>query len=172
MRTKLKKWVLPTPIFILLYVLLGNAKSVQENPFIPDATLAINMIIPIIAAILFGWQAGLFTGFLGTTINAIFYDLLEKSSAIFEYMAILPHAIMGFLAGYLKDKLPTPILAGFIAIGHILNIIIFTLMGLIPLDTLYNLNFWYGIGYEIFIDMIVIIIIVSIYKLMNEEKQE
>ena len=56
---------------VILYVLLGNARSIQPNPFIPGAVIAVNMVVPVLTGILFGRVPGLLVGLLGTLLNAV-----------------------------------------------------------------------------------------------------
>ena len=39
-------------VMVLLYVLLGNMSSIQKNPIVPGAIVAVNMIIIVLAGIL------------------------------------------------------------------------------------------------------------------------
>tara|TARA_B100000315_G_C14550391_1_gene575460 strand:- start:530 stop:985 length:456 start_codon:yes stop_codon:yes gene_type:complete len=150
---------------VILYVLLGNARSIQPNPFIEGANIAVNMMVPVLAGILFGRGQGLLVGFFGTLLNA-----LSPAGNMFEILAIIPHSIMGFSAGYFKEKFPTPILACSLIIGHILNLSLFTIFQLLPLATFLSFQFWLGIGYEILTGVIAIMIIKAIYNLATEKE--
>lgn len=154
----MKKLAIRSIILIILYVLLGNARSIEPNPFIPGATLAANMVVPVIAGILFGRYCGLIVGFLGTFLNA-----LSPAGSAFEFAAIIPHSIMGFTAGYFKG--PATLRAFSLLIGHFLNVASFILFGLLPFATITVACFWYGIAYESFIGILAIIILVNIYRL-------
>ena len=135
------KWLLRLVIMIAVYILLGNSRSIEPNPVISGATIAVNMIVPVIAGILFGrWTGGL-VGVIGTFLNS-----LTPAGSFFEFLAVLPHGVMGFLAGYFKDKLPSPILAFALVIGHILNIFMFTVSGMLSVSSLMNITFWYALG--------------------------
>ena len=151
---------LPGIFLVVLYVLLGNARSVQPNPFIPGAVIAVNMIIPVIAGILFGVRTGLAVGFFGTLLNA-----LSPIGNLFEYLSIIPHLIMGGTAGLLKGKIPSPYIALTILIGHSLNLTLYWLFGLIPETLFGSLVFWYGIGYEALIGIVVIIVLTAVYRM-------
>ena len=100
------KWLSRLAILIAVYILLGNSRSIQPNPFIPGAIIAVNMIVPVIAGILFGSWTGFLVGIFGTFLNS-----LTPAGSFFEFLAVLPHGIMGFLAGYFSGKLPSPILS-------------------------------------------------------------
>lgn len=143
-----------------LYVLLGNARSIQENPLIPGAVIAVNMIIPVIAGILFGWRAGLLVGLLGTMLNGF-----SPAGTPFDFLAAISHGIMGMTAGFLRRKLPSPIVSGTLIIGHLLNILLFYLAGLIPIGTLSNPRLWLGIIYETVVGMLAIFVIMVVYHM-------
>jgi len=165
MRRTFKNQIIPTIVLIVLYILIGNARSIQENPFIPGAVIAVNMIVPVIGGILFGRFTGLMTGLVGTALNS-----LTPAGSIFEIAAILPHAIMGFGAGYFR-KAPSLVIPSFaLILGHILNLGIFIMLSLIPMHTFTEKGFWLGIGYEIFIGLISIILIVTVYRVSMEEQ--
>lgn len=142
---------------VIIYVLIGNARSIQPNPFIPGAVIAVYMVVPVVAGILFGCRVGLMVGLLGTLFNA-----LSPAGSAFEFAAIVPHGIMGFTAGCLRGKMPTPFVAGAILVGHVLNIISYRIFGLI--DGSSSLNF-YAIAAEALIGMMTVYVIVTIYRL-------
>ncbi len=152
-------------ILIMLYVLLGNARSIEENPFIPGANLAVNMIVPVLAGILFGPKAGAIVGFLGTAANT-----LTPAGSVFELAAILPHTLMGSSAGLLRNKLASPFVALTLLVGHILNIVSFVFFRLIQPELLRQLTFWIGILYETFYGVIAIVIITMLYRLGIENR--
>jgi len=154
-----KKEVLQIVVLVVLYVLLGNARSVQANPFIPGAKIAVNMIVPVVAGILFGRYPGFIVGIMGTTLNAI-----SPAGSSFELMSILPHGVMGYVAGYLSGKLPSPMVAISLLVGHGLNLLVYTAFGMLPALTLMNSNFWFGVAYESFVGILTIIIITAIYR--------
>lgn len=159
------KWLLRLLILIIVYVLLGNSRSIQPNPFIPGAIIAVNMVIPVIAGILFGSWTGFLVGIFGTFLNS-----LTPAGSFFEFLAILPHGIMGFLAGYFRGKLPSPILSLSLIIGHLLNIFMFTISDMLPIASLMNITFWYALAYEGFIGIITILVIIGIYRIGFERK--
>tara|TARA_Y100000310_G_scaffold135066_1_gene133949 strand:- start:309 stop:806 length:498 start_codon:yes stop_codon:yes gene_type:complete len=160
MAFKYKKESFQIVIFVALYVLLGNARSVQENPLVPGAVIAVNMVIPVLAGVMYGRGQGLMVGFLGTLLNAF-----SPAGSAFELAAIIPHACMGFLAGYFKDKAPTPIVACTLFVGHLLNIIIFVLVGLLSISLVADSQFWLGILYETFIGIVTIMLLKGIITL-------
>ena len=145
---------------VLLYVLLGNARSVQPNPFIPGAIIAVNMVIPVLAGILFGRVAGLLVGLLGTLLNAV-----TPAGSLFEFLSIVPHGIMGWVAGHYREKVPTLILACSLIVGHGLNILMYVLFGALSFASLLHLTFWYGLAYETFAGVIAVSILAGIYRL-------
>jgi len=161
----MRKELIRTLILIALYVLLGNARSIEENPFIPGASIAVNMIVPITAGILFGKKCGFFVGILGTLLNSF-----TPAGSIFEILAILPHGIMGYAAGLMKQRYASPIAASAILVGHVLNIVMFSLYtastGTVLLEPsmLMNSQFWFGIISESIVDVIAIMILIGVYR--------
>ena len=162
LRSVQKREILTIIVLIVLYLLMGHARSVQQNPCIDGATIAVNMIVPVIGGILFGARVGFCAGILGTLLNAL---TLPYPACSFERLAIVPHGIMGFTAGWFREKLPYPLLTGSLMVGHLLNLLFFTIFGLITVETITNIALWFGIAYETITGAIAIIIIVSIYRL-------
>jgi len=158
-------WLLRVLVLILLYLLLGNARSIQENPFIPGAVIAVNMIIPVIAGILFGKWAGLAVGIFGTFLNS-----LTPAGSFFEFLSVLPHGVMGFSAGHFKGRFLSVIVMLSLVIGHILNIIMFISFKVMPITLLLNVSFWLALAYEIFTGAVAIIVIVALYRICFEGK--
>ncbi len=151
-------------VFVVLYVLIGNARSIHENPFIPGAVIAVNMIVIVLAGILFGKRTGFLVGIIGTALN-----YFSPAGSIFELLSIIPHGIMGLSAGFLKERFSTPLAGLSLVVGHTLNTIVYIGFDLVPKDALSNPQFWSGIAYEVFIGVIAITLIASIYKLGAEE---
>ncbi len=147
-----------TAILIVLYVLLGNARSIQPNPFIPGAIIAINMIVPVLAGILFGPWCGLAVGLCGTFINSF-----TPVGSAFELMATFPHAAMGFVAGLWADRAPTPIPSMALAVGHLGNIAVFLAVGLMPIADVTTARFWFGLLTEFFVGMVAVSLIAALY---------
>lgn len=147
-------------ILIGLYVLIGNARSVQQNPFIPGATVAVNMVVPVLAGIFFGRKDGMLVGLFGTFLNA-----LSPAGSAFEYLSIVPHGAMGYLAGSLKGHYPPSLIASTLVAGHFLNIAAYSLFGALPRGTLSNASFWYGIAYESVAGIIGVIMLTTIFRL-------
>jgi len=165
MNKNIRNEILRTVVLIVIYVLLGNARSIQSNPVIPGAVIAANMIVPVIAGILFGKRTGALVGFFGTLLNA-----LSPAGTVFEFAAIIPHAVMGWSAGFIKEKMPRFIAAFALIIGHVLNIDFFILFKLINFSQIANWIFWRSLVYESFAEIVSIVLIVSIYRLGFEEK--
>ncbi|MBD3252544.1 hypothetical protein GF386_02330 [Candidatus Pacearchaeota archaeon] len=151
-------------VLVILYVLLGNIPQIQQNPVISDATLAVNMIVIVIAGILYGRNIGLTVGLFGTFFNA-----LSPAGNAFEFAAIVPHAIMGWASGLLKENTNSFWASLAIVLGHLLNIIIFLFAGLVTLSGIDN-SFWYGLAFEAILGVISINLIVFIYRLICGKK--
>ena len=153
-------------ILIALYVLIGNARSIQENPIIPGAVIAVNMIVPVIGGILFGWRVGLAVGLFGTLFNAF-----SPAGNEFELHAVIPHGVMGFTAGYLRDRLPTIFAACSIIVGHFLNIATFLLFNLITFSVINSVQFWYGLAFESLAGIITIVVSIALYRVVTQYRE-
>lgn len=147
-----------TVIYSVIYVLLGNARSTQQNPFIPGANIAMNMIVPVIAGILMGYKIGGLSGFVGTIINAMI------TQSPFEFAAILPHTLMGIAAGMIPGQTSLLVASCAVVIGHVLNISVFLLVGLMQFINLLEAGFLLGLGLEILFDIVAIVAIVMLVR--------
>ncbi len=163
MKHKISPWVWQSLILIIIYVLVGNSRSIQPNPYIPGAVIAVNIIIPIIGGILFGKRVGFLTGFFGALSNAIF------TGSQFEYIAIIPLALVGFLAGTFNERAPSPVLALLIVLVQALTTALYAIFGLIPA---FGRMFWFGLGYESFIGVLGIVVITTLYRIVFFETVE
>ena len=152
---------------VILYVLLGNARSIQPNPFIPGAVIAVNMVVPVLTGILFGRVPGLLVGLLGTLLNAV-----SPAGSLFEFLSIVPHGIMGWVAGHFRARVPTPILACSVIVGHGLNILMYVLFGALSFASLLHVTFWYGLAYESFAGVVAVTILAGIYRVGFQPSQE
>ncbi len=152
-------------VMVLLYVLLGNLNSLVANPMVPGTVVAVNMIIVVLAGILFGKEVGLLVGLMGASINGVI------TGSNFEYAAIIPHMIMGWSAGKIREK--SGLLGSSLAIivGHVLNVIAFLIFGLMVKDDI-NDVFWRGLGYEAVFGIMSIVIIAWLYIKIFEHKGE
>jgi len=159
-----KKELMITIVMIILYLILGNINSIKSNPVVPGAIVAVNMIVVVIAGILFGKKVGLGTGLAGTFVNAAI------TGSGFELAAIIPHTIMGWYAGKIANKKRLVISSLAIIVGHILNIIMFLITGLLSISALANSYFWMGLIYGAVFGIISISLICWLYLKIVHKK--
>jgi uncharacterized membrane protein len=131
---------------------------------VPNAILAINMIFPILAGYFFGPLSGGIAGALGTGISAIL------APDIYDALAILPHTIMGLLAGIAGNSESQFSCAFSILVGHILNILFFWRMGLLQAGEGYTL--FLGLITESTIDIVAIVLIIVLSQSLVYEKEQ
>jgi len=137
------------------------------NPMVPEAILALNMTVVVIMAYFTGPLDGAWVGFLGTAGNFLFK--LPMTADMYELAAVLPHTIMGAYAGWLATrhkenenrKIGVSIA---IFIGHLLNVLVFIITGLLPMAQVREPGFWSGLIAEGVIDMIVILLAITIIE--------
>ncbi|MDQ7848928.1 MAG: ECF transporter S component [Armatimonadota bacterium] len=145
-------------VLAALYVVIGQfVTPYLRNPMVPGAIIAINMVVVVVAGILFGPTAGALVGFVGTLINALFS---ETGSRAFEFGAVIPHTLMGLAAGLIA-RANQPLAAFAIVVGHALNIAVFLAAGLLPLSQVAVTIFWSGLLVETVVDLVVIWILVA-----------
>ena len=145
-------------VLAAVYVVVGQVTRFVPNPMVPGANVALNMVVVVIAGMLLGPTGGVLTGLIGTFVNAI-----SPAGNSFEWAAIIPHTIMGLTAGVVGRR---NLVAGALTIivGHVLNVVAFILIGLMPATQMAVTVFSVGLLTEVVIDVIVIVIAVPLLR--------
>ena len=141
-----------------MYVVLGQVVRFIPNPMVPGAIVALNMVVVVIAGMLLGPAAGALVGLVGTFANAI-----SPAGNPFEWTAIVPHTIMGLVAGLVGQRFRV-LGALTIIVGHVLNVGAFILVGLMPATQMAVTIFSVGLLAEVVIDIVVIMIAVPLLR--------
>lgn len=132
------------------------------NPFVPNASIALNMIFPILAGYFYGPLSGGMAGLVGTGISALVVP------NIFDAMSILPHTLMGIAAGWAGASRSQFVAAISIVIGHALNILFYWRFNLLVIDHPDTLII--GLTAETTIDVVAtILMIVLLQKWLYKE---
>jgi hypothetical protein len=163
----IKTEILITILFIIIYLLLSNAKSIKPNPFMFELMLTSGIMITLIAGIIFNWRIPIFIAIIGGLINYFFI-----AENIDKLLVIIPNIIVGVMAGLLKCKLPSPIVALLIIPGNIIKYSLFNYFNTIEIFLFNKIDFWFAFSYECFINYITIIIIISIYRIIILDKEK
>ncbi len=141
-----------------VYVVLGQVVRFIPNPMVPGAVIALNMVVVVIAGMLLGPAAGALVGLVGTFVNAV-----SPAGNPFEWAAIIPHTIMGLVAGLVGGR-SRVVGALTIIVGHVLNVAAFILVGLMPATQMAVTIFSIGLLTEVVIDVVVILIGVPLLR--------
>jgi len=162
-----RKFGITALVFISLYLLIGNARSIQPNPFVTGGTIAVNMVIPVLAGVLFGRWMGFVVGFFAAVVNGLLPEFFAMGTQIdgIDILAAIPHAIMGFLAGVLSRKYSDLIAFSSLLVGHILNLTSFYLAGIMTMAELKNPSLWGQILVETIIGMMACMVLCALYRL-------
>lgn len=145
-------------VLAAVYVVLGQVVRFIPNPMVPGAIVALNMVVVVIAGMLLGPASGAWVGLIGTLVNA-----LSPAGNPFEWAAIIPHTIMGFVAGLVGQR-RLVLGALTIVVGHLLNVLAFIIVGLIPAAQVAVTIFSVGLLAEIVIDVVVIVVAVPLLR--------
>jgi len=145
---------------IILFILLGNARSAASNPFIPGILLTMNVFLPVVAGRIKGRWEGALVGLLGSLLNS-----LSPAGTVFDLLNAVPYFLMGYLAGVLAERYPTPIVALAILPGRLLTNLIYFSFGLVPEGVFDNPAFWVSLGFVIYIGMVLMMFMNTIYRL-------
>ncbi len=158
-------------IGVLAYMILGQLTRHLPNPMIPEASLALNMMIPVVAGCLGGVWTGALVGFLGTLLNFLIKIPLYPAAGFdwYEAVAILPHMIMGAIAGVRTIKHRFYGTALSLVVGHGLNLTGFMLADLLPPAILQDTSFWSGLLTEMMVSLIFITLIIGLARYLRGE---
>lgn len=147
-------------VFSAIYLLMANARTSNINPFMPELKLGTIIAVPIVAGILFGCRTGLLVGIVAPALN-----VLTPASSGYDLLLIVPYAFVGFMSGLLQDRIPSPLIAGLALAGNLIKFILFTFLGMLSFAVFVNKMFWFGFIYEGFLEIVIIIVASSIYRL-------
>lgn len=145
------------------YVILGRLVEFIPNPLIPNAILALNMTVPVIAGYFGGPHIGTLIGLMGTLAN-FGVEIPYSGIDYFELAAILPHALMGAAAGWVGKSKSRTGAAAMLLVGHGANILAFIAAGLLPIKSILSASLWTGLLAETAIGMIIIVLTISIIE--------
>lgn len=149
-------------VLTLAYPVAHFVVAKIPNPFVPSANLALNMIFPILAGYFYGPISGAIAGAIGTGFSAL------MANDIYDAMSILPHAIMGYVAGLAGTSHSQFPAALSILSGHILNILFYLRFDLLTIDDAGILLL--GLLTETTIDVVaIVLLIVLLQKSLYQE---
>ncbi len=148
---------------VAAYVVMGALVSNIPNPMFPDAILALNMIVIVIAGYFGGPHTGALVGLLGTLCNFLIKIPLIGFDP-YEAAAILPHTCMGFVAGRVGETRSRIGTALTVLVGHGLNLLFFVPLGLLPVSMLFSAILWTGLLAEVAVGLILTALIIGIVQ--------
>lgn len=139
-------------LLILAYPLTHFVTRYIPNPFVPTATVALNMVFPVLAGYFYGPVSGALAGGLGTALAGFLVG------DVFDGLAIFPHAVMGAMAGWAGTSQRTWLAALMLLVGHALNLIFYWRFGLFNFDNLPTLAL--GIVTETTVGVVAIVLVI------------
>lgn len=143
-------------LLTLAYSLTHYIVQYIPNPVVPNANIAINMIFPILAGYFYGPVSGAFAGALGTGFSAIVYV------DMYDAFAILPHTVMGFVAGYAGNARLQFFAALSVISGHLLNVLFFWRFALLVIENPFTLIL--GLLTETTVDVVAVILFIVLFQ--------
>ncbi|MDQ7088232.1 MAG: hypothetical protein Q9Q13_10430 [Acidobacteriota bacterium] len=166
-------------LFVALYALLANARSVQPNPFVPGTLISVAVIVPVAAGLVCGPGVGLGTGVLAALLTALLLAVRQAlglppagvgHDAYQELLFALPHGVMGYLAGFFQRHWPPPLPAAALGAGHLLDLAALTLTGRVAAGAWSSSALWKGVAWETFIGMALVTAAVGLFRLGFERR--
>ncbi len=153
-----KKRAIGLAILTLLYAALHPLVQVIPNPMVPGAIVALNMVLPVLAGYLYGPLSGAIAGGVGTALSA---GLWRDP---FDAVAILPHLVMGLVAGWVGHSRQQVLSAGTILIGHSLNMLLYLRLGLLQIGPEEVGGVLLGLVTETMIDVVAIVLLATLLQ--------
>lgn len=153
--------------FIMLYPLSAEFIQYIPNPMVPGAIVALNMIVPVLAGYFYGPVTGAVVGGFGTAIAALW------RVSMYDGLAIFPHLLMGYAAGWVGNYRKEFLAALTILIGHSLNMLFYLRLALFSIPASEVGTTLLGLAVETMIDMVAIMLLVAVLKrgLYREARQ-
>lgn len=145
-------------VFALLYPLADPLTSLLPNPMVPGASVALNMIFPVLAGYFYGPLSGAAAGSLGTGLSALVW------ASRYDGAAILPHLLMGLAAGWVGQYRSEILAALTILVGHALNMLFFLRLGLLTIAPHEVGPTLLGLAAETMVDIVAIVLIAVLLK--------
>jgi uncharacterized membrane protein len=155
---EMQKRLLGITAFTLAYPVLESVVQYIQNPMVPGAIIALNMILPVLAGYFYGPWSGAVAGGAGTGIAAVF------GGSIFNYLAIIPNAVMGGVAGWTGKFRSEFLTASTILVGHTLNMVVFIGTGVIVIPAEKAGTTLLGLAAESMIDIVAIVLLILVLK--------
>jgi uncharacterized membrane protein len=155
---EIQKRLLGIAAFTLAYPALELIVQYIPNPMVPGAIIALNMIMPVLAGYFYGPWSGAVAGGAGTGIAALL------GGSVFNYLAIIPNAIMGVVAGFSGRFRSEFLTASTILVGHGLNMLVFIGTGVITIPAGKAGTTLLGLAAESMVDIIAIVLIIHLLK--------
>jgi|WetSurMetagenome_2_1015567.scaffolds.fasta_scaffold02429_7 uncharacterized membrane protein len=155
---EMQKRLIGIAAFTLAYPALELVVRYIPNPMVPGAIIALNMILPVLAGYFYGPWSGAFAGGAGTGIAALL------GGSVFNYLAIIPNAIMGGVAGFSGRFRSEFLTASTILVGHSLNMLVFIGAGVITIPAEKAGTTLLGLAAESMVDIIAIVLLLHLLK--------
>ncbi|MFP4402781.1 MAG: hypothetical protein ACLFPJ_00325 [Candidatus Woesearchaeota archaeon] len=166
-KINLKKEITFIFLFTTIYILLSNAKSISSNPFMHEILLTSGIIIPLLAGIILNSRIAFFVAIIGGFVNYFFI-----TNEIDRLLVIIPNVFVGVIAGLIKCKFPSIIVALLIIPANFIKYLLFNYFGVVNVFLFDKFDFLKAFIYENFIQFITIIIIISIYRIIILDKKK
>lgn len=145
-------------VLTLLYPLLDPLTRFLPNPMVPGASVALNMIFPVLAGYFYGPLSGAAAGSLGTGLSALVW------ASSYDGAAVLPHLLMGLAGGWVGQYRSEILAALTILVGHALNMLFFLRLGLLTIAPDQVGPTLLGLAAETMVDIVAIVLIAILFK--------
>lgn len=123
--------------FILLYVLLSNARRVNTE-VIGSLPLSASILIPVLAGMFFGYRHGALVGFFGSLIT-----VMSPAGSFLLSFAIIPMTLTGLVAGLFHNQFRNSFITSLsIPIGYLLVVASLIGAGFMSAEVFFYADFW------------------------------
>ncbi len=148
---------------LLVFVVLGQLTRALPHPLLPNTSLSLNVIIPVLVGYWCGLLPGAIVGAFGPFLSFLL-NLQLGQPDFFLLANMVSYTVMGAAAGW-EDGHETRLGASLtVLVGHFLNLIIYALTGVLPLSLLTQPALWVGLLAEVMFNLIVIMLFLGLVE--------
>ncbi|MFP4345656.1 MAG: sensor histidine kinase [Anaerolineales bacterium] len=150
---------------VLAYVLLQQVTPYLPNPLVITEHLQLHLIVPVVAGYFGGSLPGALVGLIGSLVSLLLEAPLGAGGDLpRQLLLLLPHTIMGAVAGWARMRRTRMKAALVVLVGYGLDLTARLLGGELALSTLLESTFWTGLLADGMVNLILVTLSIGIIQ--------
>ncbi len=157
---------------VLAYILLRQVTRYLPNPLILTDSLQLHLSVPVVVGYFAGSLPGALVGLIGSLIDLMLATpspIWEGSDVLRHLLLLLPHTIMGGVAGLPSLRRTRMKAALAVLVGYALDLVAHLLGGELVLPALSESTFWTGLLADAMVNLILITLFIGITQNLKGE---